>query len=165
MYVKQGESVVSTKLPSEQKLDWNQGYDVMPVTWVPSMALKRQDRNFRNNETYEYELQDAIDRIALERAGIDASGLNERGSCLSRFGGWPVNSRDDDIQEEANNHCGPSANGDDWIQLLSLDSHMEIGMCFWDAGKYEFVVQNSSNEILDFTTPVFKSYQGLYGFG
>lgn len=27
----------------------------------------------------------------------------------------------------------------EWKQLLSLDSHMEIGMCFHDAGAYEFV--------------------------
>jgi len=170
LYIPQGEELAPANRPEgprdENNLYDKDYYDVMPVNWVPTLSLKRQHRSF-GISVYEYDLQNAIDAMALRQDGIDLSVMNKRGNCLSRFGGWPISlgERYADAVIDANEFFGYKPIATDWTQVLSLDSHQEIGMCFHDAGRYEFMARNSDGGQLSLerTPPI--SYHNIYLVG
>ena len=40
---------------------------------------------------------------------------------------------------------------DEWVCLLELDSHMDVGFCFWDAGTLTFVIHQEDLRRNDFS--------------
>ncbi len=182
--------LVCTPRPDGPRMERSLDYRPLPARWVPSLAIKSEGRYFGPGKVAEYELQEAIDRAALDLAGLDSSGFGA-GSSLSRLGGWPAGEPrlnegfmpmvaqvfDSGFGGEvwdlyfadspstwfdehrdllfAGQYDRRQAGGPffdwyrtlepaqiarSWRQVLSIDSHIETDLNFWDCATLEFVV-------------------------
>ena len=116
------------------------------------------DSEFADHDGYYWDFQRAYDLVYGKRPldELKANPSNELWTKLVER----IESDDPYLRWVRDPNIDHAAGIAEWRQLLSLDSHMELDMCFWDAGRYEFVCHEQG-----MADGSFRSRLDLCGFG